>query len=121
MIDKHLLMEQLQKATANAVNNDFARGLLEAQRIVTNMPDEETLEQKCVAIIPPELIKELAKTVVGIINDIDWKSAINKYLEQGNSSKLKEQFDGKCPYTDDPCETFNCFACEVEERGGEKI
>lgn len=41
--------------------------------------------------------------------------------ELRSREELKEQFDGKCPYTDDPCETFNCSDCEVEERGGEKI
>ncbi len=23
-------------------------------------------------------------------------------------------FNGRCPYTDDPCETFDCSNCEVE-------
>lgn len=36
MIDKHILIEELQKATANAIKPDFAKGLLEAQRIALN-------------------------------------------------------------------------------------
>ena len=28
---------------------------------------------------------------------------------------MKERFNGRCPYTDDPCETFDCSNCEVEQ------
>lgn len=28
----------------------------------------------------------------------------------------KELFHGKCPYTGEPCEFFNCHECEVEMR-----
>ena len=38
-IDKHLLMEKLQEATAKSTRTEFAMGLLEAQRIVTNMKE----------------------------------------------------------------------------------
>ena len=27
----------------------------------------------------------------------------------------KEYFDGRCPYTDKPCEDFECHNCEVEK------
>ena len=27
----------------------------------------------------------------------------------------KERFNGKCPYTDKPCDTFECKGCAVEE------
>ena len=27
----------------------------------------------------------------------------------------KERFNGKCPYTDKPCETFKCEGCAVED------
>lgn len=28
----------------------------------------------------------------------------------------KERFNGRCPYTDKPCEDWNCLTCEVDER-----
>ena len=28
----------------------------------------------------------------------------------------KEKFGGKCPYNNEPCETFNCNGCEIEEQ-----
>lgn len=42
LIDRHVLMEQLQKATTNAIKPDFARGLLEAQRLCMNAPTVES-------------------------------------------------------------------------------
>ncbi len=27
----------------------------------------------------------------------------------------KEYFEGKCPYTDKPCEDWNCSECQVNE------
>lgn len=47
--------------------------------IIDNAP---TAEQKNIVIIPPELITELAETVVGIIKDIDWKAVIEKMAEK---------------------------------------
>ena len=28
----------------------------------------------------------------------------------------KEKFGGKCPYNGNPCETFNCNKCAIEEQ-----
>lgn len=35
----------------------------------------------------------------------------NNYMEGFNP---KEYFNGKCPYTDKPCDSFKCDTCEVE-------
>ena len=29
---------------------------------------------------------------------------------------VKRRFDGRCPYTDLKCDTFNCAFCEVEKQ-----
>lgn len=47
LIDAHILMEELQKGTANAIKPDFQKGLLEAQRLVINSP---TVNDKAYAI-----------------------------------------------------------------------
>ena len=43
-IDGHALMESLQKATFNAIKPDFAKGLLEAQRLTINAPTIDVVE-----------------------------------------------------------------------------
>ena len=44
LIDGHALMESLQKATSNAIKSDFAKGLLEAQRLTINAPTIDAVE-----------------------------------------------------------------------------
>lgn len=45
LINRHILMEQLQKKCMDSDTVDFHRGLLEAQRIVMNLPDENDRQQ----------------------------------------------------------------------------
>ena len=64
MIDKHLLMEKLQIATANTVSPIVAHGLIKAQEIVLNMKDEDPAVEptKCIAqlkIDTDELIERI--------------------------------------------------------------
>ena len=40
LVDKDILMKQLKNAHDNGIKDDFKKGLLEAQRIVINMPVE---------------------------------------------------------------------------------
>ena len=64
MIDKHLLMEKLQIATANTISPIVAHGLIKAQEIVLNMEDEDPAVEptKCIAqlkIDTDELIERI--------------------------------------------------------------
>lgn len=33
----------------------------------------------------------------------------------------KELFNGKCPYTDKPCENWNCNECKIEQEEREYL
>lgn len=44
LIDGHALMESLQKAASNTIKPDFAKDLLEAQRLTINAPTIDAVE-----------------------------------------------------------------------------
>lgn len=58
-ISKHVLMEQLQKATQNAISYDFKKGLLEAQRIVLNLQEQEEKQYEIKVNVPDDIKERL--------------------------------------------------------------
>ena len=58
-ISKHVLMEQLQKATENAISYDFKKGLLEAQRIVLNLQEQEEKLYEIKVNVPDDIKERL--------------------------------------------------------------
>lgn len=41
------------------------------------------------------------------------RTVVQRWKEKSDMS-YKEQFNGKCPYTDEPCSDFECSRCRVE-------
>lgn len=63
-------------------------------------------------------IVEAASDMVKVISD---KMSDPEFLEMLKKAKAienqdREYFNGICPYTDNPCDDWNCLECEVEHR-----
>lgn len=64
----------------SAKGSDYMRGWNDAIDTITD--NAPTIEQPCMAVIPPEVIKTLSECVVDAISSIDWKTAIEKFSER---------------------------------------
>lgn len=61
-----------------------------------------TIEQPCMAVIPPEVIKTLSECVVDAISSIDWKTAIEKFSERKTGHWVE---------SNEPNEKYVCSEC----------
>lgn len=48
------------------------------------------------------------------LSDPDFVEALKKARAIENNDR--EYFNGRCPYTDKPCEDWNCLSCKVENQ-----
>lgn len=102
MINKHIAIEKLQIATSNETNPDIAKGLLLAQKIIINMPDEERPQGD---LISREALKDKAETVTlwngEVRRFVSYETIDNAPTVCGNNPKWCESCisKGKCAST----------------------
>ena len=70
-------------------------------------------------------LQERAKTIreYNLLLMIEEEWTLKEYYGTDNTQRdvNKTYFNGRCPYTDKPCEDWNCYECKVEQEEREYL
>ena len=105
LIDANALIQEIREdSEAYYFNSGAERDnyFAKVDYAIDRVREAPTIEQPCMAVIPPEVIKTLSECVVDAISNIDWKTAIEKFSERKT---------GQWVESDEPNEKYVCSEC----------